>query len=85
MLSLLSIYDEGGVWIWRIILYVLGFVALLDFLVQACFLRGTDSIVYLLKHKGRAKTEEVLNRVFFETAVKKKLDEYENALSKGKI
>jgi len=82
LLSFVSIFDDGGLWMWRFIVFILAFVALVDFLIQLFYLRGTDSIYYLLKNKGRQKSSEILARVYCEDEKNRILDQFEKALSK---
>lgn len=80
--TVMGLIDDGGIWIWRVVYWVLAAIALADFLIQVTFLMRIEPTNYVLRQKSEEKALKMLNYYLTEEESKSIVDEFSTALGK---
>ena len=64
--SLVSSFDDGGQFMWRLIFYIQALIVALDILAEIAILTKTDGPFYIIKQNGPIKMVELFQTVFQE-------------------
>lgn len=81
IVTVLSLFDDEGKLIWKIIYWVQGLFAFLDFFIQAVFLRKIHPVMFEIKEKGEDKAKKMLGIYLSEEKSEEIIQEFSRALS----
>ena len=81
----ISSLDSGNRVVWRIFYGFQIILVLIDILVMLTYLRNTDSILHIIKTKGKEKAKEVLSGHFHEYHAEHIANELEAGIGKKKL
>lgn len=85
LVTLLSLFDNEGPWIWRVIFWAQGAVALLDFIIEGIFLHKIHPVMFEIKAKGREEAKKMLNTYLYEETSERIIQEFERALGRYNV
>ena len=78
-LYFMSFLDDGGLYIWRLIVAVPSIVLLVNLVIDLIMVRNLNSFTYLLQNQGYASTLDIMKKVYEEETAKQLTMEFHSS------